>query len=286
MERILNLSDFLSSELIQKPFCLVLGRPIVQSLSPDIHNAAFRKLGIQWTYHKVLVEAHEETLIPSLFDQQEFKGANITIPLKSKVVDYLDSVTGNVMATGACNTVYRNERGFLCGDNTDIEGFLEPLEPYRSNLSGTDALLFGTGGAARAAAFALKSIGMKSISYISRSGNGENNILGYHQWESMLDKVTLLVNCTPVGMYPATENSVLSDGQTASLSDKICYDMIYRPLTTRFLFQASKAGAITVNGLGMFVGQATRSFFHFTGQDFPREVAYNVLHQKLESTAL
>jgi shikimate dehydrogenase len=274
MSSIHNLSQFLESECTETPFAAVLGNPIAHSLSPLIHNMAFQSHGLDITYYPVLVNADEYDFLPNLFSHENFIGANVTIPLKSVVINYLTDQDSTVSKTGACNTVYINEKGTVSGANTDIQGFLSPLIEFKQKLVGKNAIIFGTGGASKAISAALQAFGMDHIYLVSRSGEPstttqKNNVLSYMNWTSKLSDVVLIVNSTPTGMHPDVLKSPVRDDQITFLRNKICYDIIYNPFETLFLQQAKQSGCPTINGLPMFIGQAAASFQLFCGKVFP-----------------
>ncbi|HAC16204.1 MAG TPA: hypothetical protein DCE78_09730, partial [Bacteroidetes bacterium] len=137
-----QLRDFLTQTAPYGRFAVVLGRPIAQSMSPLIHNAVFHHHQLDVTYYPVYVSEADEPLIPDLLNHPNFVGANITIPFKQKVGQYLDEVSDIVTQTNACNTIYRNSTGLLCGENTDVFGFQSPLEPFKSEIHHKDAIIF------------------------------------------------------------------------------------------------------------------------------------------------
>jgi shikimate dehydrogenase len=289
MSSILQLRQFLESTHTEAPFAAVLGNPIGHSLSPLIHNMAFRFHGINAHYYPILVENIEYSYLLELFSHPNFIGANVTIPLKSVVMDYIVDKDKDVVQSAACNTVYRNESGIISGANTDILGFIHPLLEYKEQLKGQDAIAFGTGGASKAIILALKSIGIKNIYLVSRkntSGDLPKNvsIVSYEEWPKLAPDTGIFINSTPLGMHPNEEKSPVNDIQKEHLIGKICYDVIYNPSETLFLKQAYLMGCKTINGLPMFISQAAAAFYLFTGKEFPVREAELALrtHLKLE----
>jgi shikimate dehydrogenase len=274
MSSILLLRQFLESKHAEAPFAAVMGNPIGHSLSPLIHNIAFQYHELHTTYFPILVEENDYDFIPQLFIHKNFRGANITIPLKSLIIDYINERSTDVLKTGACNTVYKDKNGTICGANTDISGFLHPLKEYKNELSEKNAIVFGSGGSSKAIVVALKAIGVKDIYIVSRSENPTKNaehvfFVSYDKWEKYAHDCGIIINSTPLGMFPNESRSPVADSQMEYLAGKICYDIIYNPGETSFLQQAKIMGSKTINGLPMFIGQAAASFNLFTDRDFP-----------------
>ena len=280
-----QLRDFLTQSASNGRFAVVLGRPIAQSLSPLIHNAAFQYHHLDIIYYPIFVSEADESLIPDLLNHPNFVGANVTIPLKQKVEPYLIEVTDLVKHTGACNTIYRNSVGQLCGENTDIFGFQSPLNAFKSEIKHKDAIIFGSGGACKAAIKALKDMKVGGIYVVSRNPGASIQVgvqpVSYRDWPELVSEASILINASPVGMYPnINESPVLSD-QVSALRGKICYDLVYRPIWTRFLEQAASVGASCIDGVPMFIGQASRAFKLFTGLEFPSEIADQLVREQL-----
>lgn len=273
MENILSLPDFLSSERINFPFAVVCGNPISHSLSPMVHNFAYQRVGLNVTYYAVKVAQADEMLLPKLFRHENFCGANITIPLKQQILAYLDIPSDDVLQSGACNTVYRNNSGQICGQNTDISGFIAPLRPYLDQIRQGRVLVFGSGGASKAVVQGLKNIGIGQISIVSRDPatalSPGVTMLSYSEWPAAALQATLIINTTPLGMFPNVSGSPVEDDFVPVLAKRICYDIIYTPRITRFLHQAASVEAHIIDGLDMFVGQASGAFSLFTGHPFP-----------------
>ncbi|MCH8496776.1 MAG: shikimate dehydrogenase [Balneolales bacterium] len=287
MNSVYPLDQFLNSKLIDKPFVTVIGNPIGHSLSPLIHNAALNLLGIGVTYYAILVEEQHFELLPKLFSHPNFVGSNVTIPFKSRVIPLLENISDDVTAMGACNSIYYDENRTLTGANTDVNGFLRPLLHNKDRFSNKDAIVFGSGGASKAIVYGLMKIGIRKCYVISRNPKPTTSSVvenvGYAGWIDLVKDAELIVNATPLGMHPNLDESPISDAQAGLLTDKVCYDIIYRPLQTRFLNQAKDAGAEIVNGSEMFLGQADEAFTLFTGKSFPLDEIKTILYKELES---
>lgn len=289
MSSILSLPEFLSSEYVKRPFATVIGNPIHHSLSPLIHNQALKRVGLPITYYAVLVKDEDLSLLHELFNHPNFHGSNVTIPHKRAVLPFLHSVSPKVEQTRACNTVYRSEE-ILKGDNTDVYGFMSPLQSHLHHIQHRDAVVFGTGGAASAVVCGLLDAGVGTIYLVSRSANVQHDILPservqrihYEQWPDYCQNAVLFVNTTPVGMYPHESQSVVSDEQAGLLAGSICYDLIYRPKMTRFLQQGAAQKATVIDGTEMFLGQAAKAFSLFFGTPFPTATIRPILNDALE----
>ncbi|MDH5335304.1 MAG: shikimate dehydrogenase [Nitrospira sp.] len=271
-------------------FCGVIGNPVGHSLSPAIHNAAFRKLGLNFVYLAWQVEAIGEA-IKGLRALGNFRGASVTIPHKVAAIPFLDHVETTAQKIGAINTIVA-EKGELTGYNTDATGALRALREGGVELKGRRIVVLGSGGAARAIAVALA----------AESGTEKLTLLGIEDAErtrlaqdirsttavtvedSYLDESTLrrvlpaahiLIHCTPVGMSPKAEATCVPASLLhAGLS---VMDIVYNPLETRLLKDAKHVGCKTIPGLEMFLNQAVAQFELWTNQPAPVDVMRTVL---------
>jgi len=265
-----------------KNFALI-GYPLTHSLSPQIHNFAFQKLGIDAIYKKI--EISPENFEKEILDlkNSNLDGLNVTIPHKLNIMSFLDEIDQDAKTIGAVNTVVRKENQWI-GYNTDVSGFLSPLKRYKNEV--TNCLVLGTGGAARAVLYALaKYINPDSIKVAGRPedkpsvlsdefGTLFNNIIFHHhsltKLEPDLSEFNLIVNATPLGTFPAVDQTPLP--QMNRLSDKtIVYDLVYNPYKTTFTNDAIKAGKdiIVINGIKMLIQQAASAFKLWTNQEMP-----------------
>jgi shikimate dehydrogenase len=259
---------------------LLLGDPVAHSLSPLIHNTAFRAAGIDAVYHAARTPSHAlEATIEGL-RRPNILGANITIPHKQVVADLVDALDPTASAVGAANVLVREEGGRLRAYNTDVAGFVAPLDP--DELQGASVVVLGSGGAARAAGFALLESRPAQITFAARSTARADLlvqdlaalapatsliVMTLTDAAPAIRDAALVVNATPVGMHPHTGDSPVSgdlfrEGQTV-------YDLIYNPRPTRLLREAAARGARTVDGLEMLIGQAAAAFRLWTGVDMP-----------------
>lgn len=257
-------------------YCII-GYPIAHSLSPVIHNYAFRLYGIDAVY--VAFEVRPEMLEVAVNGIRALgiKGLTVTIPHKERIVAYLDYIDDVAKGIGAVNTV-KNEDGRLLGYNTDVWGFLEPLKPYTSKLKGGSVLLIGAGGAARAIVYALKSLGVTRVYIANRTADRgllmekyalslglDAKYIGFDEiyMNELSRSVDLIVNATPLGMHGVGGRVPI--GSDYINKDAIVYDIVYNPLETPLLMEAKKAGAITIPGIEMLVFQAILAFEIWTG---------------------
>lgn len=228
----------------------LIGKKLGHSFSPGYFTEKFRTLGIEdAAYHAFELDSIDQ--LEELLSRKKFKGLNVTIPYKQDVIPYLDEVSAAVKEIGACNTIVFKE-GKRIGHNTDFVGFRESLRPLL-NSSIKDALVLGTGGAAKAVQYALSELGIRFYS-VSRT-EGEN-IISYNALkEKNLSEFPLIINTTPLGMFPKTEEKPdLKYEQIGS--GHILFDLVYNPEKTSFLLEGEKSGCRIKNGLEMLHLQA------------------------------
>lgn len=267
-------ADFITSKSSKSPHYLVVGHPISHSLSPLMHNLSLDYVGINSTYYAIDLHPNDLPTFSAWCNRDEFLGCNITIPYKQQLMEVVDSKHSLAHEVGAINTIVKEENK-LVGYNTDVYGFLEPIKQYTDELEGTDAIIFGTGGASKAVSVALRTIGFEQIYFVSRSPerftklNESESYINYNQWSAYLDNVSMVINTTPLGMLPNTNKSPVRDGEEYLLKDKICFDIVYNPIQTKFLQQAENHALVTINGLDMLIYQGSKSFELWTGHSFP-----------------
>ena len=235
--------------------CGLLGRKLAHSYSPQIH----RELG---DYPYILFEKEPEE-VADFLKSGAFDGLNVTIPYKKTVLPYCDELSPAAVRLGAVNTIVRRNDGTLIGHNTDFFGFTAMVRRSGLNIAGKKALVLGSGGAANTAIAVLKEFGAQVIT-ISRSG--ENNYTNLHLHRD----AALIVNATPVGMYPNNGAAPVNINDFPQLEGVL--DMIYNPARTRLLMDAEQKGLVAVNGLLMLVAQAKESAEWFTGSKISDDV--------------
>lgn len=229
--------------------CGLLGEKLGHSHSPRIH----KMLG---SYDYCLFEKKPEE-VESFLRNEDFSGLNVTIPYKKTVFAYMDEVSETASKVGSINTVVKDASGRLFGDNTDVYGFQKMLARAGVPVKGRKVLVLGSGGASVAVCHVLKEQGAL-VTVISRSGEDNYTNLEKHR------DAALVVNTTPVGMYPNTGVSPLDLDIFPQLEGVL--DIIYNPLRTELLLSAKKRGIAYENGLYMLVAQAKRSAERFTKQ--------------------
>ena len=221
----------------------LIGHHLSHSYSPIIHQYLFKKNNIDATYS--LIEVSENELEACINDLRNniYQGFNVTIPYKEKIMPYCDILTDAAKNIGAVNTIYLRN-GQVVGDNTDYLGFATELKIFDIDVNKKDVYVMGNGGASKAICYALKLLGANPI---ITSINGEG--LTYDELKK-IDSYDVLINATPVGMYPNIDSCVIEECNIKKA--KICIDLIFNPQITKFLSYAKKG----YNGLLMLIFQA------------------------------
>lgn len=259
-------------------FVGILGWPVGHSLSPAIHGAAFRALGLDWAYLRFAVEPNHLGAAVAGLRALGAMGANVTMPHKEAVIGYLDDVSGDARAIGAVNTIQRLGDK-LIGHNTDVDGFVRMVtEDAGQDLSGARCLVLGAGGASRAVVTGLARLGVARIGVAARNplraeavaAVASNGIVAVDKWDEAVDSLEeydVIVNATPLGM--SGETAVSRPG--ALTSGHVVFDLVYDPPTTPLMRLVRAAGGTAWSGLGMLVHQAAASFRIWTGSEAPVE---------------
>ncbi|MGC8817422.1 MAG: shikimate dehydrogenase [Candidatus Hadarchaeum sp.] len=263
---------------------MLIGDPVEGSLSPAMMNAAFRALKLNYIY--VAVRVPQKLLESAITGARKIgiAGLNVTIPHKIAVMKFLDGLDESASLAGAVNTI-KNSRGKLLGFNTDGEGALRNLEERIGRVRGRKVLLLGAGGAARAIAFSLLCAGAELTianrtlaraeelaALIEKKLGKKLKIISMdpNKLKKAIADAEVLINATSVGMRPkVNETLVTADMMHRNL---IVYDIVYKPLRTRLLREAGKAGAMTIDGLGMLVRQGALALEIWTGRRAPIKV--------------
>lgn len=217
----------------------LLGWPVGHSLSPGIHNKAFKEAGLDWVYSLLPTKPQDLKQAIADFRAQKFSGANVTVPHKETVIAYLDAVTPTAKKIGAVNTLFWDDDK-LTGDNTDATGFLADLADKKIELRNKPALIIGAGGSAKAVKYALEHAGALVQTWTRKSG-------------LKIVPEEIIVNCTPGLESEVLESFCFEHGQ-------VLYDLVYVPEETPLMQKALQDGAKAFNGKGMLLRQADLSF--------------------------
>lgn len=276
----------------------VIGHPIKHSFSPLMHNIAFDLLKLEYSYlpFDVPISSLKDALKGIL--ALGIKGVNVTLPLKEKIIDYLSDVSEEANIIGAVNTVV-NENGKLHGYNTDVNGIVETLNPYKEEITGSVVTIIGAGGAARSAIYTLiRYFKPKELNIINRTEQKAESLKNYFSSKMLFDEIktfslvppdlvdifrnsNLIINTTSVGLSPEIDDAPTTI-EDSFVKGQIVFDVIYNPLKTKLLQIAEKKGVRTLNGLKMFVEQGAKSFELWTGEQFPKEKIFKTLTNYLK----
>jgi shikimate dehydrogenase len=275
----------------------VIGDPIQHSLSPVMHNAALASMGLDYVYVPFHIRAEDLASALQGFAAIAVQGFSITIPHKQAIMPLLAGLTPLAQAVGAVNTVWRDAQGHWQGTNTDVEGFLTPLQKFQRDWTTQTVMVLGIGGAARAVVAGCAQLGIKSLHVLGRNPgkltafqeSWQNSpipvVLETHVWDDITDLIPtadLIINTTPVGMHPQTETSPFSPAEAARIRPgAIAYDLIYTPRPTRFLQQAQAQGAETLDGLAMLLYQGAAALKIWVHHDVPVDVMRDALEAHL-----
>jgi shikimate dehydrogenase len=278
----------------------LIGYPVEHSLSPAMHNSAFAALSLNWCY--VPLPVHPERLGEAVAGLRAlgFMGANVTAPHKEAVMFYLDEVTPEAQAIGAVNAIAMSSavvrEGRSVGYNTDWQGFLTALSEGGFDPQGKRAVVLGAGGAARAVVYALAQAGAQ-VAVLNRTlARAESLVRDFsplfpsylrslpltpQTLEERTAEAHLLVNTTPVGMWPEVDRSPWPE-DLAFPGHLTVFDLVYNPRQTKLLRKARAAGAKVIGGLGMLVHQGAVAFEIWAGKKAPVETMYEAASKALD----
>ncbi len=266
----------------------LIGHPVAHSVSPAMQNAAFRSFGLDWKYELLDTMPNKLAGAVARLRTDDCVGANVTIPHKQAIVKWLDGVTPRARTINAVNTIIKKD-GKLIGDNTDGYGFAASLSDAHVDIRNKRVAIFGAGGAARAVAATVANAGAKQITVLNRSTPHaqalvESLVASFPavaievNEKSALPAAQLIVNATPVGMWPHEDESPL---RCNFPMDAAVIDLVYRPLETRLLRDAARAGAQTIGGMGMLVYQGAAAFELWTGHSAPVDLMWKAARHAL-----
>jgi len=267
----------------------LLGYPVAHSISPQIHNHAFRSLNLNFAYVPFEVPPQKLGNVIQALRSFKFAGANVTIPHKRNACNYCDIISPLSNVTGTVNTLYLKD-GLLYGTTTDPEGFYRAVSSMSFNFNGSRIVILGNGGTARTLAYSIAL--EKKVASLTIVGRNEIKVsllaheirlntgfdVAYTTFENeklsdIMESCGLLVNTTNVGMHPNINETPLES--KFFHSSMTVFDVIYNPGTTRFLAEAAIAGCRTQNGLKMLLYQGLASSKLWSGIDVPESI-YNI----------
>ncbi|MFN8421034.1 MAG: shikimate dehydrogenase [Anaerolineae bacterium] len=265
----------------------VIGYPVKHSLSPQMHNAAFEALGLNWRYVPLAVRPDRLPEAVRGLAAAGFRGVNLTVPHKVDVLPLLDSITDVARLIDAANTIsFEAETGALHGTNTDLDGFMRDLDANGVPITHeSKVILLGAGGAARAISVGLLQAGAEVV-IVNRSVDRAaelvalltHNLHGakvqavsFDQLARVSEGAALIVNATPLGMWPHVDASSWAE-DVPFPAGAVVYDTVYRPARTKLLRDADAAGLRAIGGIGMLVRQGAAAFELWTNHGAPVDV--------------
>ena len=274
----------------------IIGYPVGHSVSPAFQQAAFRFVGLDIQYVRWETPPEKLSERVTVLLEPEVWGANITVPHKQAIMSMLDDVDPSAITIGAVNTIVKRD-GSLLGYNTDAAGFSRGLqEDSGMDPAGTRVLILGSGGSARAVAFALTSQGVADLTIASRTRSRARELaaeLPFQRadmvstlpWDERelvsTSRYDLIVNCTPYGMRGSLLEGLMPPVSSLLEPGVLVYDLVYNPQETPLLIAAKNQGADTVGGLSMLVYQGAMSFELWTGMKAPVDVMMLAAREQL-----
>ena len=254
----------------------VIGSPIEHSLSPYLHQEIYKEIGEKITSTKIDVSKAE---LRTFVNNHKNDFYNVTIPHKEKILPLLESVDVSADEIGAVNCVAK-----LKGYNTDWIGFKKAMDENSIKLKNKNCIILGAGGAARAVAYALIKSECNSIAILNRSEKRKKTICKwidrFGNYNTNLVAADIIINCTPVGMWPNLEDRPLYSGRISS--NQVVVDTIYNPYETAFLKYAKKTGAKIIRGIDMFILQGLASINIWEKNDITQRVNFKKIKKVLE----
>ena len=263
----------------------VIGDPIEHSMSPTMHQWIFDSLGMDAKYEKIKVGKNELPKIIHKMKSGDLDGINITIPLKEVVLTFLDEINERAKSIGAVNCIMISNSNII-GNNTDWYGFSMALKINNINLLDREVVILGAGGSAKSILYALKRIGVQKIFLLNRTIENakileDNSIIAHSldDAEEIIKTDSIIINSTSVGM----QNKQSPINTNLINENQILFDIIYSPLETSLIQYGKKKGALTVNGLDMFIYQGMASLDLWFGSSISTQVNFPKLKAYLES---
>lgn len=250
----------------------LIGYPLNNTFSKDFYTERFKKLGLSNYAYNNFPLSNIHDFEPLLSQSDTFGGFNLTIPYKQSIITYLNTLSDEAMACNAVNCIkaaynHEHKKYFLKGYNTDVYGFDQSFTPLLNDLhKKSQALILGSGGAAQAAIFILKKLGIR-YQIVSRNSNTPDSIPYSAITEDIIGNHLMIINCTPLGMFPNIETRPDIPYQFIG-NNHLCYDLVYLPEETAFLKACRDREAITKNGLEMLQLQAEKSMKIWLSNEF------------------
>ena len=244
----------------------LIGERLGHSYSKVIHE----KLA-DYTYDLIPLTKEE---FKSFMKKKEFRAINVTIPYKCDVIPYLDKLDDSASTVGAVNAIV-NDNGFLTGYNTDYSGFKYTLLKHHIEVTGKKVLVLGYGGASKAILAVLKDMNAEKIIIANRTI--KDNVISFEDAIKKHNDADVIINTTPVGMYPNTDAKPIDLTSFSSLQAVV--DIIYNPLKTKLLLQAEDLGITAVNGLEMLIAQAKDACEYFIGEKIDDQKIDEILEE-------
>jgi shikimate dehydrogenase len=242
----------------------LIGKSLVHSFSPDYFSEKFLQEQLyDYTYQALEIETLNKVALHQLIKKHQLNGFNVTIPYKETIVPFLDSCSNDAEEIGAINTVkvihWPDGNLYLSGYNTDWIGFLKSIRPFLTTHH-QKALILGTGGASKAVAYALKTLGIDCLLVSSKADKISHDTITYSQLNDFLiGHYKLIINTTALGTFPNNEEAPIIP-YAAIGSDHLLYDLVYNPAETLFMKKGAAHGASVMNGLSMLKFQAEEAF--------------------------
>ncbi|WP_077195853.1 shikimate dehydrogenase family protein [Prevotella ihumii] len=243
----------------------LIGVTLEHSFSKGFFNEKFQNEGIDAEYINYAIPSIDN-LLEILNTNTELKGLNVTIPYKEQVMKYLDAISPEAKAIGAVNVIrveHKGNKPYLKGFNSDVIGFTRSIEPLLERYH-KKALILGTGGAAKAVNYGLKSLGIET-QYVSRR-RSLNSLIYDDISPKLIKEFNVIINCTPLGMYPNVEECPKLPYEAMD-SHTLLYDLLYNPDETLFMRKGKEHGAVVKNGLEMLLLQAFASWEFWNSKD-------------------
>lgn len=271
--------------------CALIGQPVEHSISPQMHNEAFRQLGLDYVYLAFDIAPEDLKGAVEGLKKIGIRGFNVTMPHKTALVELVDELTPAAQIAGACNTII-NEDGHLIGHTTDGIGFMDAARDAGYDLKGKTMTILGCGGAATAiiaqaaldgvpeimifnrpggASFARAAVFAEKVSAMSDCRVSTHSLADHDDLHRAVAGSDILVNATNVGMAPDTDGCPIPDASFFR-PGLIVGDIIYNPRETKLLKMAREAGCFAFNGLYMLLFQGAASFRCWTGREMPVEI--------------